>query len=110
VKLLLDESVSRRIVPALQEGLPGSTQVALIGLQRADDHRMWEYAGEHGYVIVTKDDDFVRLQSLLGYPPKVILLNLGNCTSQQVLATLVSLQRDIQAVFMQEEVGLVEVY
>jgi predicted nuclease of predicted toxin-antitoxin system len=110
VKLLLDENLSRRIVPALQDGFPGSTQVVLAGLERADDRTVWEYAREHGYVIVTKDDDFVRLQSLLGYPPKAILLNLGRCTSQQVLSALVSLQRDIQAVLMQEEVGLVEVY
>ena len=110
MKLLLDENLSRRIVPSLQDGFPGSTQVVLAGLERADDRAVWEYAREHGYVIVTKDDDFLRLQLLLGYPPKIILLNLGNCTSQQVLSALVSSQREIDAVLMREEVGLIEVY
>ena len=110
MKLLLDENLSRRIVPSLQDGFPGSTQVVLAGLERADDRAVWEYARERGYVIVTKDDDFLRLQLLLGYPPKIILLNLGNCTSQQVLSTLVSSQREIDAVLMREEVGLIEVY
>ena len=85
MKLLLDENLPRRIVPALQHAFPGSTQVVLAGLKRADDRAVWEYAREHGYVIVTKDDDFVRLQLLLRYPPKVILLRLGNCTAQQIL-------------------------
>jgi predicted nuclease of predicted toxin-antitoxin system len=71
---------------------------------------MWEYARERRYVIVTKDDDLLRLQLLLGYPPKIILLNLGNCTSQQVLSALVGSQREIYAVLVRQEVGLIEVY
>ncbi len=35
MKLLLDENLSRRLVPFLQQDYPGSTQVALIGLERA---------------------------------------------------------------------------
>jgi hypothetical protein len=31
VKLLLDENISRRIVPALQAEFPGTTQAALVG-------------------------------------------------------------------------------
>ena len=110
MKLLLDENLPRRILPALQHAFPGSTQVILVGLERADDRAVWEYAREHGYVIVTKDDDFVRLQLLLGYPPKVILLRLGNCTAQQVLTALVSSHCDIDAALIQEEVGMIEVY
>lgn len=37
MKLLLDENLSRRIVPFLQSIFPESTQVALIGLEQADD-------------------------------------------------------------------------
>ena len=110
MKLLLDENLSRRIVPALQDAFPGSTQVILVGLERVDDRAVWEYARAHGYVIVTKDDDFVRLQSLLGDPPKVILLRLGNCTTQQVLDALAISQRKIEAALMREDVGLVELY
>jgi predicted nuclease of predicted toxin-antitoxin system len=75
-------------------------------LERADDRALWEYAREHGYVIVTKDDDFVRLQLLLGYPPKVILLRLGNCTTQQVLTALVSSQCDIDAALISGKGGI----
>ena len=37
MKLLLDENLSRRILPFLEADYPGSTQVALIGLERASD-------------------------------------------------------------------------
>jgi len=37
MKLLLDENLSRRIVPFIQDIYPNSTQVALAGLEQADD-------------------------------------------------------------------------
>ena len=42
MKLLLDENLSRRIVPFLQSAFPGSTQVALLGLETASDSQMQE--------------------------------------------------------------------
>ncbi|NMY62928.1 DUF5615 family PIN-like protein [Pseudomonas sp. WS 5018] len=44
LKLLLDENLSRRLVPDLQADFPGSTQVALVGLGQANDRGIWEYA------------------------------------------------------------------
>ena len=35
MKLLLDENLSRRLVPFLQEAYPGSSQVVLLGLEQA---------------------------------------------------------------------------
>ena len=37
MRLLLDENLSRRLVPLLQAVYPDSTQVTLIGLERASD-------------------------------------------------------------------------
>jgi predicted nuclease of predicted toxin-antitoxin system len=49
MKLLLDENLSRRIVPFLQTIFPGSSQVALLGLawlglEGANDSEIWQYA------------------------------------------------------------------
>ena len=44
MKLLLDENLSRRIVPFLQAAFPGSTQIALLGLETASDSEIWQYA------------------------------------------------------------------
>ncbi len=37
MKLLLDENLSRRIVPFLQIAFPGSSQVALLGMETVAD-------------------------------------------------------------------------
>jgi len=52
VKLLFDENLSRRIVPAILLHYPGSSQVALLGLERASDADLWAYARQHGFIIV----------------------------------------------------------
>ena len=85
MKLLLDENLSRRLVPALQEKYPGTSQVAIAGLQQASDAEIWEFARLHGFTLVTKDEDFTGLQDLHGFPPKLIVLRLGNCSNQQVI-------------------------
>jgi len=110
VKLLLDENISRRIVPALQQEFPGTTQVALVGLDRTEDRTLWEFAKTGGFTIVSKDDDFFGLLSMLGYPPKVILLALGNCTNQQIIDALLRSRSEIEAMLANDDVGVVEVY
>lgn len=50
MKLLLDENLSRRIVPFLQADFPESTQVALLGMESASDSDIWQYAKDHGFV------------------------------------------------------------
>ena len=38
---------------------PGSSQVTLLGLERASDTAIWSYARQHDFVVVTKDSDFL---------------------------------------------------
>jgi len=66
MKLLLDENLSRRIVPFLQADYPDSSQVAMEGLERAGDLDVWRYAKDNDFVIVTKDSDFYELSLLYG--------------------------------------------
>ena len=109
VKLLLDENLSRRLIASLQVKFPGTTQVALAGLQSESDAAVWEFARQHGYVIVTKDDDFTGLQALQGFPPKLIVLQLGNCTNQQVLDVLLASEDRLVALLEQDDIGLIEI-
>lgn len=110
MKLLLDENLSRRLVPVLQEFYPGSSQVALLGLEQASDLEIWEFAKKNEYVLVTKDDDFRGLATLRGYPPKVILLTLGNSNNQRIIDILTSHDLEVSAVLTMADVGLVEVF
>ena len=99
MKLLLDENLSRRLIPFLQTAYPGSTQVVLEGLERANDRDIWQYAKDHDFVIVTKDADYYDLSLLLGAPPFVIWLQTGNSDKAAVLACLIERQAEIQAGF-----------
>lgn len=110
MKLLLDENLSRRLVPALQAAYPGSSHVVLLGLEQADDRSVWNFAKANDYVILTKDDDFTILMTLFGYPPKVVLLKLGNSTNQAVIAALQTQQESIQSELKNAAVGLVVIY
>lgn len=110
MKLLLDENLSRRIVPALRAAFPETTQVALIGLETAGDRAVWDFAKAGECVIVTKDEDFIEIQSLLGYPPKVVLLAFGNCTNQQVVDALIRSKAEIETALARDEIGFVEVF
>lgn len=54
MKLLLDENLSRRIVPLLQADYPNSSQVVLLQLEACTDREIWEYAKANDFVIVTR--------------------------------------------------------
>ena len=66
MKLLLDENLSRRIVPFNQDSYPGSTQVALVGLECANDSVIRQYAIDNDYIITTKDADFYEMGLIHG--------------------------------------------
>lgn len=94
MKLLLDQNLSRKLVPDLASRFPGSSHVLLLGMQRSDDSDIWHYARLHGFTLVTKNTDMVDLCVLRGAPPKVIWLRLGNCTTSLVSEVL--LRNDAQ--------------
>jgi RNA-directed DNA polymerase len=78
LKLLLDENLSRRIVPALSARFPGSSQVGLLGLERSTDEQLCDFAAENDYVLVSKDDDFParHLGTPQGGPLSPLLANV----------------------------------
>jgi predicted nuclease of predicted toxin-antitoxin system len=109
LKLLLDENLSRRLVPFLQADYPGSTQVALIGLESAPDQVIWETARAGDFVIVTRDADFQEMSLIHGQPPKVLWLKTRNPSRAAVLRVLLESQAAIQAALMEDGLACVEV-
>ena len=94
MKLLLDENLSLRIIPRINDLYPNSAQVKTLGLISSDDALIWEYAKNHDFVIVSKDSDFHQRSLLYGHPPKFVYLRIGNCPT----ARIVQILRDEQAV------------
>ena len=65
-------------------------------MEQAQDIEIWDYAKEQGFIIVTKDRDFLERSSLLGHPPKVIHIRLGKCPVGAIADLLASKSSQIQ--------------
>jgi predicted nuclease of predicted toxin-antitoxin system len=74
MRLLLDENVSWRLVAYLRPYCEAVLHVRDIGLDESPDTSIWRYARQHGYDLLTKDEDFVRLLLAEGFPPRVVAL------------------------------------
>ena len=87
MKLLLDENLSDRVVSHIRHLYPDSTHVKQLGLTQTSDTLIWSHAKQHGY-LVSKDADFHQRSLVLGHPPKVVFLRIGNCPTDQVIHLL----------------------
>jgi predicted nuclease of predicted toxin-antitoxin system len=67
-----------------------------INLHRASDQQIWDYALENDYTIVSKDSDFWEKAILEGPPPRVIWLQIGNCTTQKIHDLLINNESKIK--------------
>lgn len=108
MKLLLDENLSRRIVPFLQHEFPGTSQVTLLGLESASDQDIWLRAKKDGYVVVTRDADFQELSLVWGAPPQVIRLRTPNINRTAVLEMLLDYKEQIHHSFEVDGMSSVE--
>ena len=84
MKLLFDENLSPRLVGLLRDLFPDSVHVRDVGLKAADDPVVWKYAQDNSLIICSKDSDLHQRSFLMGYPPKVVWVRLGNCSTADV--------------------------
>ncbi|QSA97157.1 DUF5615 family PIN-like protein [Methylococcus sp. EFPC2] len=110
MKLLLDENLSRRLLPFLLAEYPDSTQIALLEMEKSSDHEVWTYARIHEYVIVTRDSDFYDLSTIYGQPPKIIWLRTGNQNKATTLSVLLSHRSLIEKALLAEDKACIEIY
>jgi predicted nuclease of predicted toxin-antitoxin system len=102
VKLLFDQNLSHRLLTALADIYPDCEHVRNVGLREAPDTEVWNYARDNDFLIVSKDSDFHQRSLLLGYPPKVIWIKLGNGSTQAVEQVLRNHLADVQQ-FQEDE-------
>jgi predicted nuclease of predicted toxin-antitoxin system len=93
LKLLLDQNLSRRLLPDLEAEFPGSAQVQLLGLDTATD----------------LDVDFLELTLLRGFPPKVVWLNCGNMSNAALRERLLSRASQIRTFLASADEGVLEI-
>jgi predicted nuclease of predicted toxin-antitoxin system len=87
MRLLFDANLSPSLVERLADVYPDSVHVQLYGLQLSDV-AVWQIAADHGLTLVSKDTDFQAMALVKGFPPKLVLVRLGNCRTALVEAIL----------------------
>ena len=97
MNLLFDQNLSHRLVGALADIFPNSHHVRNVGLGRADDDAVWQYAAAQGFTIVSKDSDFHQLSFLRGHPPKVVWIRRGNCSTNEAESLLRQHETDLHS-------------
>lgn len=107
MKLLFDHNLSPLLCELLSDLYPDTAHVVALKMDRAEDSVIWEYAAKNGFTIVSKDNDFHQLAFLKGPPPKVIWIQLGNCSTQDIVRLLrqyrseiLAFERDAVAAFL----------
>ena len=108
MKFLFDENLAARLTHELADLYPGSAHIMALGLGGAGDRAIWARAAEEAFVLVTKDEDFHRLSVLLGPPPKVIWIRIGNCATADVARLLRFRADEVRAFAEQTEAAFLE--
>jgi len=109
MKLLFDQNISQRILKGLPEIYLGSSHVKIEGLLNSPDRFIWEFAKKNGFIIVTQDSDFNELNSLLGFPPKIIWIRTGNLKTQAIIEVLIDNYLEILKFVEDENYGCFEI-
>lgn len=86
MKLLIDSQLPPALARHIDASGTSCIHVRDVGLARASDHTIWDYAKLHNLVIVSKDQDFREMAILKGSPPQVIWVRLGNCRRIDLIA------------------------
>jgi predicted nuclease of predicted toxin-antitoxin system len=111
MRLLFDENISYRIVKQLIDIFPESLHVSRIGVSLPiSDRIIWEDAKKNDFVIVSFDEDFESFANLYGFPPKVVILRLGNSSTKIIASVLTSKASDIESFYLSDTFGLLEIF
>jgi predicted nuclease of predicted toxin-antitoxin system len=110
MKLLFDHNLSPQLVNRFVDLYPDSQHVFLLGMDQDDDRQIWEYAAQQDFTIVTRDSDYNDLSLLLGFPPKVIWIRRGNCSTRTIESILRAATKAIQEFNQSASIGVLTLY
>ena len=110
MKLLFDHNLSPKLINRLIDLYPNSQHVFLLGMDQDDDRKIWQYAIQNEFTIVTRDSDYNDLSLIYGFPPKVIWIRRGNCSTQEIEVILRSAHLAIQQFEETISAGVLKLY
>ena len=113
MKFLLDENISKRVIPLIQAELKDvdyllSNATGLIA--PVSDHAVWKFAKENELIIISNDSDFLNLLNQKGFPPKIVLLKTGNQSNHYIESLLIKHAADILDLVNDDSCGFLEIF
>jgi len=85
MRFLIDNQLPAALAGAFQAGGFETVHVLDAGLDDAPDSEIIRYATLHGFVIVTKDEDFSVFAALGKCDAPVVWVRLGNCRKSTLM-------------------------
>jgi predicted nuclease of predicted toxin-antitoxin system len=110
MRLLFDHNLSPRLVSRLADLFPNSEHIFNIGMAQSADLDVWNYARAQGFTLVSRDSDYNELLILRGFPPKVIWIRRGNCSTAEIEAMLRENIDSINQLSNDEFLGILALY
>ncbi len=108
MRFLIDAQLPPALTRLIGDHGHTAEHVADIGMLDAADSPIWDYALQHGAVIVTKDEDFPHRSGQSTTAPAIVWLRIGNASRCALLEWFEPLLLRIEAQLEQGE-KLIEV-
>ena len=108
MKLIIDAQLPPQLAVWMREqfGLEAYS-AKYLGLHDAEDGQIFAEARQMEAIVMTKDEDFIRLFHQRGSPPKILWITCGNTSNQRMREILT--QRLAFALELLENTDLVEI-
>lgn len=108
MKLLIDQNLPPRLVPALQGMFPGTVHVNAVGLGGAQDITLWRYATTERFDIMTRDEDLGAIALRRVGDVCVVWVRLGNLALRDLLGRILKTMPEVHAILRTRSLRVVE--
>jgi predicted nuclease of predicted toxin-antitoxin system len=88
VRFLVDNQLPPALVHHLRAQGYEAAHVLDLGLDEADDLKIWSAADRDGWIIIAKDEDFSKMVVLRQEKVQILWVRLGNCRKTALLEAL----------------------
>lgn len=89
MKILIDQNISFRIISKIASFSDVAYHVKNFGLHQANDYEIFMFARNNQFdAIITIDEDFIKLLDTFSFPPKIIWIRTGNCSTDLLASIL----------------------
>ncbi len=95
VKFVVDAQLPPALARALREAGHDVHAVRDLGLRKAEDSDIWDYALANHAAVITKDQDFAELLLASRSAPAIVWLRIGNTSNRALLAWLLPLWPEV---------------